>query len=411
MFYRKVLNDFLFFFFLLFAVGSTFSIALAQSALGVSLALFIATIIVRRYNPFICELKWFYLPVFLYVGWTVISSVMGDTPLRSVKIVKEEWLFLAVPIGIYVLYKENFRKKIIYAFAGAVLLVSIYGVIQHFTGVYWFKSSPPYEAFDFGYRVKGFFAHRLTFGNYYATVSIFILSYSWYNFKMLGRKSRWFFLSAGVLSFLVTLLSYSYGPILAVAGTFLALLFVKTKIKGRLVLAGSLIMLLAVIFFSPTLKERVLTKINDETNVENQASRFYIWDNSFEMIKENPIFGVGQGNYIDKFKALRPNDRVHVHAHNDFINIASLSGWPGLLFFISIWVGVFKLGQKTKSAETKAALWATAAFLVTSLTEATFADEEVRQMLMFIWAFGLFEFYPKMEPKTPSYVKALDKQS
>lgn len=409
MFYRKVLNDFLFFFFLLFAVGSTFSIALAQSALGISLVLFIFAIILKRYNPFIPDLKWFYIPVFLYIAWMIISSLMGDTPLRSVKIIKEEWLFLAVPIGVYVLYRENFRKALIYGFAGAVLLVSIYGLIQHFTGVYWFKDTPPYEAFNFGYRVKGFFAHRLTFGNYYATASIFILCYSWYNFKKLSLNQRWFFLTSGILSFVVTLLSYSYGPIIAVVAVVLVFILVKTKLRGQVVLVASLITFFILIFSTPGLRERVVEKIEKETNVENQASRFYIWDNSFEMIKENPLFGVGQGNFIDQFKKIRPDQRVHVHAHNDLINIAALGGIPGMLFYVAIWIGLFKLGQNSKTPEAKAALWASAAFLVTSLTEATFADEEVRQMLMLIWAIGLFEFYPKMEPKIDSNVKALDK--
>lgn len=411
MFYRKVLNDFLFYFFLLFAVGSTFSIALGQSALGISLALFIAAIILKKYNPFIAELKWFYLPVLLYLVWMVISSLMGDTPLRSVKILKEEWLFLAVPIGVYVMYRENFRKAILYAFAGAVLVVSIYGLIQHFTGVYWFKNTPPYEAFNFGYRVKGFFAHRLTFGNYYATASIFILAYSWYNFKMLTKNSRIFFITAGVLSFIVTLLSYSYGPILAVVATALVLFLVKSKIKGRLIVGSALVILLLAIILTPSIRDRVFEKIGKETDVLDEASRFYIWDTSLDMIGESPIFGVGQGNYIDKFKLLRPDQRVHVHAHNDFFNLAALGGLPGLLFYLSIWFGLFYLGRKTKSAEAKAALWASAAFLVTSLTEATFADEEVRQMLMFIWAIGLFELYPKMEPKVDPTVKALDKQN
>jgi len=35
------------------------------------------------------------------------------------------------------------------------------------------------------------------------------------------------------------------------------------------------------------------------------------------------------------------------------------------------------------------------AFVITSLTEATFADEEVREMLMFIWAVGLAGSYKK----------------
>ena len=51
----------LFFFFALFIFASTFSIALAQTALGLALVTFIVTIIRDRYNPFVRNLRWFYL--------------------------------------------------------------------------------------------------------------------------------------------------------------------------------------------------------------------------------------------------------------------------------------------------------------------------------------------------------------
>ena len=102
---NKLLSDILLAFFTLFIFASTFSIALAQISLGLSLALFIWVAVVTKYNPFVKELKWFYLFIGAYIVWMFISALMGDTPVKSMLILKEEWLFCAAPIGIYLLTK------------------------------------------------------------------------------------------------------------------------------------------------------------------------------------------------------------------------------------------------------------------------------------------------------------------
>ena len=170
---KKLLNDLLFGFFTLFIFGSTFSIALAQVALGISLILFIIIATNIRYNPFVRELRWFYAFMGLYILWMFISSLLGDTPLASVKIMKEEWLFCAVPIGIYVLYKEDFRKRLIAAFAIGTGLFALYGLLQFLTGVHWFKSVAPNPGPEFGFVIKGNFPSPMTFGNYFAAAGGF----------------------------------------------------------------------------------------------------------------------------------------------------------------------------------------------------------------------------------------------
>ncbi len=404
MIYIRILSDFLFFFFALFAVSSTFSIAIAQISLGVSLFIYLLILFLKKENPFAGQLKLFYAAIGLYIFWMILSSLFGETPTASLFILKEEWLFCAVPIGVYILQKESFRKKIFISFAVAVCLVSIYGIVQHFTGIYWFKKTPPVEAFDFGYRVKGFFPHRLTFGNYFATAGMFLFGYLVASWKELKPKWR-LFLSVDVfLAVLVTLFSYSYGPILAIIGTVLIFGFIALR-KYTIYILLLLISIIALSLSSnTTLRERVSERIQKETNLSNEASRIYIWDNALTMVKDSPFFGVGQGNFYSQFEKNMQGHRIHVHAHNDFLNIAAIAGIPGFIFFSAIWGTLFwflyeawrknPFLSKYHSFLTAGFLGATA-FLITSLTEATFADEEVRQMLMLIWAFGLFPLVSK----------------
>jgi hypothetical protein len=203
------LHKALFYFYALFIFSSTFSIALAQISLGVSLALFLVIVVLTRYNPFAASLKWVYLFIALYIFWMLLSALVGSTPLRSVLILKEEWLFCAIPIGALLFSRPDFRKKLIVAFASGVIMVSLYGIIQHFTGIHWFKDIQPVVAPDYGYLVSGNFSHALTFGNYYATASLFLLGYALAWGKETPGPARSFLIFSSLLGIVATVLTYS----------------------------------------------------------------------------------------------------------------------------------------------------------------------------------------------------------
>lgn len=405
----KSLNQALFYFFALFIFSSAFSIALAQISLGVCLIMFLTIAIVSHYNPFPSSLKWFYLFIALYIFWMLLSALLGSTPLKSTLIIKEEWLFCVIPIGVFLFHSPSCRNKLVVAFAAGVMLISIYGIIQHFTGIHWFKATPLKAASDFGYLAYGNFSHPLTFGNYYGTASLFLAGYALAGSKWLTKPLRLFFISSSLLSMIATVLSYSRG---AIAGMAIALVLLGLMI-GRRYLFFSLgtiaVLAVAIVIIMPGLTTRFSGKTDKDLGGVYEGGRVFIWKNSLKVVGENPAFGVGQGNFKAAYSAyLRPGipeKRKHVHAHNDLLNIAAFSGIPGAVFFAGMWVaaiGYFWKGWRTKrSGEPDesfllAALLGSIVFFVTSLFEATFADEEVRQMLMFIWAAGLWPWYKEI---------------
>lgn len=78
--------------------------------------------------------------------------------------------------------------------------------------------------------------------------------------------------------------------------------------------------------------------------------RYYIWTTSFEMIGNNPILGVGLGNYQDSFKQLT-NGRVNYNefitpealsAHNLYLNLYLTTGIFGLLSFLTLLYFAFR---------------------------------------------------------------------
>lgn len=400
------LTDALFYFYALFIFGSTFSIALAQVSLGVSLALFITVIVIQRYQPFAPSLKRFYIFVALYILWIFVCSMMGETVTRSLFIMKEDWLFLIVPIGVFLMQNKTYRERLMTVFAVGVLLVSIYGLLQYSLGLNWFKETALTAADGFGYRVRGNFSHRLTFGNYYATAALLLFGLGVRKAVDLTAGRRQLFLAGSVLAMAVTLLSFSRGSVIAVVvGLLVAGLILGRKylvsMVGVLVLMGLVVALLL-----PGLVNRFTEAAQKELSLEYEGSRPFIWQKSLSIAREHPIFGVGPGNFEAEYAArLRPDIpdyRKHVHAHNDLINMVAVYGLPGFLLFAGLWISVFGYtygGFRQRRAFKEgdrfflAATLGSVAFFTTSLFEATFADEEVRQLLMFVWAVGLWPWY------------------
>jgi O-antigen ligase len=405
---RQRLDNAVFFFFTLFIFSSTFSIALSQTALGLSLVLFLVTAVATRYNPFTPPLRRFYALIALYILWMLLAALLGETPLRSAWMLKEEWLFAVVPLGIFLFDRPDYRHKLVLSLGFGLVIISIYGIIQHFTGIHWFQTEPPKPAPDYGYQVNGYFSHSLTFGNYYGTAAAFLFGFVIGAKDKIRRSLRSLLIFASLLSMIATVLSYSRGPILGLV-VILVLAGILVNRKYLVVSLGALVVVaVAVFIIMPGLAARFTQKTKVDFGGVYEGGRVFIWKNSIKVIREDPLFGVGQGNFKKHYTAyLRadiPEKRKLTHAHNDVLNVAAVAGIPGAVFFLGMWLAVFAYLWKGWRARDRlawdggfflAALLGSLTFFITSLFEATFADEEVRQLLMFIWAAGLWQWYKK----------------
>ncbi len=385
------------FFFLLFVICSTFSIAASQLSLAICIVLTVAAAVGERFNPFRGALRRFWIAVAGYVGWLVVVSLLQDEPLYSLNHMREEWLFLIVPAGIYWM-RERKRVDLVFAsLAIGVIGVGVIGLSLQAAGVEYGWDT---GFVDIGDRVVSFhgnFAHTLTFGNYMAVSSLLLLGYGllW---ETSSRAVTCLALSGGVVGIVGVLMAGSRGPILAICAGLLALALLSTRRARWLGMGGAVVVVVAVLL-SPVLMERFTTHLDAEMSVDEPRSRIFIWNNALEIIGDNPVLGVGPGNFGPAYsKLLAPEIspiRHYTHAHNDFLQAATRSGIPGLLLFVAIWYQVLyrlwrrRRGTRSKSGLSVAALVGSLVFLVGSLTEATFADEEVRALLMLVWAMGL----------------------
>lgn len=406
-------------FFALFVFASTFSIAISQSALGIALVLFLVIVFKGEGRAVDRRLKWFYISAGLYVAWMVLAGAAGGKFLHSLNSMREDWLFLIVPLGIFLVHKDHKNAdRLLVVLAVAEILITVYSLGLYISKVYVNPQFPGPLTSDQVVRIRGNFSHPLTFANYAGTVALFMLGYALAAHDRLATWARRLILAGGIAGVFSTLLSASRGPL---ASVFCGLIIMLFFLRRRKLLIGIAVFLglLVTSLFTQEIRTRFVPH-GDRTGIERnlgmywQGSRRFVWTYTLKIIRENPVLGVGPGNFQEAYAAavgpaLHPAHR-YGHAHNDLLNVTAQSGVPGGLFYSLMWlsaVGYFFVAYRRAGPGTEercrslAALLGSILFFGTSMTEATFADEEVRALLMFVWAIGLSAWYKPMKEEAP----------
>lgn len=136
----------------------------------------------------------------------------------------------------------------------------------------------------------------------------------------------------------------------AVVGLGLAYdFFIRRKYRNSFLIGLGLLAALGIAFFTlPTFYNKFFLTIEDVQRVSDVesahdysiAGRVYSFKVASEVIKENPVFGVGVGNLEKelekKYDRLFPEilDRGHILPHNQFIYTLAVFGLLGLGFFL-----------------------------------------------------------------------------
>lgn len=369
------------------------SIAASQSFFGISvLAFLVYLIFCRNRKNLVFPPKILMAAIVLYVGYKFVAMISAGSDLLMIK---EDWLFLMVIVG-----AVTFRdiKKLTLAldiFALSIVLMSGYGIWQHFVGVDLYDRVL-LDRMAFGYRVIGNFSTYLTFSGFFAISSIFLVPTA---FSMPNRWRKAFYLLASQASLACIMFNYSRSTIVAlIIGIIVLILLIGAQYRRWVSLL--LLLTLAVgLVISPDFLNRFKNMSDTEFSTEYANSRFAIWSATAKMVEDNPVFGIGPGNFYQNYIKYRTNrtGKNLSHAHNDIFNIAAESGIPCALLYILLWIimltmlykGYIRCPDGIQRSFLLGGIVVSIVFMVMSQFEAFFADEEVRLLLMFFWGIGL----------------------
>lgn len=315
-----------------FAMLSFVSLAVGNALLAIATLCFLIYAFKNRAALRVPD-KTYYLAIGIFIGTMLISAFLSGDIKQGMKVWINAWFWRLMPFFIITLtIREAKQAKRILACSLAGIAIGALCVVHQGLGG---------DA-----RAAGFFGHPMTFAGYFCIYLplLFVLLFEE------STASRWRWYMGGLLILLSAALLYNAtrGAWLAVASvTVLLLLYYLFRPDYRK-LAACVVCFLIIVGaglsqYQPFV-DRMVT-ITDE-NYQSNTERLLIWHSAYEMFKDQPVTGVGLGQYKDNYqkKYISPEAKepLLAHAHNNFMQMLAengLIGFAGFMTLISCFIG------------------------------------------------------------------------
>lgn len=180
-----------------------------------------------------------------------------------------------------------------------------------------------------------------------------------------------------------------------VLGLYCILTYKRSK-KPFVVLAVVILLSIGVFSMNQGLAER-LTSIGDINQTAN-IERIYMWQSAWKMFSEEPIVGLGLGQfqhfYSTEYHYLMPSSKEpnYAHPHNVLMTFLSETGLLGVVGFVGFYVFVlkdlFRRYRLESSLLTVVAFLAVVGFLVAGMTDNVFAMVTVMRFMSLMIGIG-----------------------
>jgi O-antigen ligase len=287
------------------------------------------------------QVRWhpFFVAYLAYLVWNFVAGALSDRPGHSLwAVVDNEWPVLAMLVLFWSKKDETWLKTLVSVLIISSSVAMVYAIIQTFTGVEWLRGVEIYPAGSF-HRSIGFFSHHLTFAAF--AMAVFFLSAS---FALNRIGSLKWTVTLTVLAFAGVVVTFARGMWVVLALGIPVLGFLTNRKLGIAITALLIIVVVAGLVFVPEVSKRAESIMD----LQGNENRLNLWTSAWNMFLDHPVFGVGQDNWDLHFPKYRVEgwyDTI-AHPHNDYLNVLTASGIPGLLAFVSMWVIALRSGYR-----------------------------------------------------------------
>jgi O-antigen ligase len=270
--------------------------------------------------------------------WLIVAAVASPAPGEGLIFVGNKFLVpLLGLVAVYTLTQQPLTTRwLIPALMVGGVFSALNGIIQYFYGVdllYGQLIEPmPGDVVPF-YLPVGLLNMALTFSGMQMLFFLMLLPWAW---NQRGARAFWGWAGMALIAFSIVL-AFRRGPWIGTAGIAFLFLFTRErKIVIPTVLAA-IGMIISIYIFSDAFRTRVLDTVNMSTRSEQD--RIIMWQTAWEMGKENPITGIGPGQWHSR--AIQAIDNANdfdslAHPHSDPLYLFAVSGYPGLVLAILV---------------------------------------------------------------------------
>jgi len=280
----------------------------------------------------------------------LISILWTENIDWGITILKKMIDFIIVLPVFLVLVNSNFKSKYINIFLSSIFLSSFLSYMVHFEFI---------EPF-----------HRATTSNPTPTMShisfpVFLVMAFYTAFSILMKENglalyykAWLWVLISMTSINIFIIGGRAGQILFLFSLFLIFVeYFRSKIRLSLtILLITPIFIFLMVNFSQNFNKRIdmtIKSIDLITNMNNHNSsigqRYDFFLNSLDIIKANPILGVGVGDFPDEYEKIRiiksPDSVKTVNPHNMYILILAQLGIFGFISLIYLLFVQYKIAR------------------------------------------------------------------
>lgn len=337
--------------------------------------------------------------VSLFIGWFVVA-VLGIVLNYGIHgeylnpLLKFKWILLFYCFAYIVRYFEYSIESILSHLLFWVALPSLYCWATFFS-----KTEFLYP--DRGvHRVVGLINSSTYHAHAGGVIFAFLGGLYIYFFKQFSVPRKILYLSLGFLLVGSIYLTYTRGIYGALAIGFLLGFLLWRPIWSLYGAALMGILLAVLVNIDPTMADRVSVTF-DKSKFD--MGRVALLESHIQMFKDHPILGMGFDVYKDYSKSESysklfgvPEHLQNSHAHNQYVQVLSMTGALGFLFFSGLCVYFlfinFLLLKNSKKGDlifglAFAALVAQIEVLVGFLTDQSFEYAKIRVVILALWAF------------------------
>ena len=305
-----------------------FSIAAANILLVAALLTLLLSRQPLRYPPI-------RLPLLLFFLGTLVSLLFsGDIPL-GLKQIYKFWVFI-VPLLVYSTFRgaeDAKRQYLLWGAAGAI--VGLLGVVQYVQkAAAAQQAGRPFYEFYIAARITGAMSHWMTFSGLQMVALLVLLAWALFAARGWHRIAG---LAAGALIGCSIILSLTRNVWLACAAAcaYLTLAW-RPRVAWALpvVLAGSLVLA------PEPVRARFTSFYQPHGELDSNRHRVVMFRTGWEMIKANPVVGVGPEQVAVQFNRYLPPGVLPLpsgwygHLHNIYLQYAAERGIPTLLMLL-----------------------------------------------------------------------------
>jgi len=368
-------------FLFIFSAADLFSISIAQCAAAGLVVCWVCKWIQTKHRPGIPSIWWTFVA---FIVASLTSAVLSLDPIESLKD-SNDLAHIAIFFAAYDILWRNrtLSGKVLRLIAVVGTVISIVGFAQILQ-----------RGIDIYNRISGFNDMYMTYAGLLMIVIISALAIILFSFK------KW---SDSWLPFAVLIMGVAL--LLSLTRSAWVGLFIGCSILIALRKPFAIIIIPVVVAIglaaSPDkIRDRAFSMF--DKNQKSNKERIYLWGAGLKIIKDYPIFGVGQNSFpivYPKYRHPDVKEPTISHLHNNFLEIAAERGLVGLFCWSLVWASalwvmlrswtIAKINDRERIMALGASIASTISFLVAGFFEYNFGDSEVQMLLYLLIAIGL----------------------